>query len=140
MHQCILFPQVIDPAIRLNPIFLHKCYTLGLRKLSNKRRIQLAQIDAQIAVQALSKTYRVPVRNEGLGAAFKSLWHRKYREIAAVQDVSFQIDPGEMVGLLGANGAGKTTLLKLLAGLLYPSEGTVSVAGFVPWQRRPDYL
>jgi ABC-2 type transport system ATP-binding protein len=100
----------------------------------------LAQIEAQIAVQALSKTYRVPVREEGLGAAFKSLLHREYRQIAAVQDVSFQIEPGEMVGLLGANGAGKTTILKLLAGLLYPSEGTVRVAGFVPSQRRPDYL
>jgi ABC-2 type transport system ATP-binding protein len=100
----------------------------------------LVQIDARIAVDHLSKTYRVPVRNEGLGAAFKSLIQREYRNIAAVQDVSFQIEPGEMVGLLGANGAGKTTILKLMAGLLYPSAGTVRVAGFVPSQRHPDYL
>jgi ABC-2 type transport system ATP-binding protein len=57
-----------------------------------------------------------------------------------MQDVSFAIEPGEVVGLIGPNGAGKTTTLKLLSGLLHPSAGVATVAGYVPWQRHPDYL
>ena len=94
----------------------------------------------QIQVENLSKTYRVPVRPEGLRAALKSLARPKYDDVEAVQGVSFAIQAGEMVGLIGPNGAGKTTTLKILAGLLVPTRGGAQVAGFVPWERKPAYL
>jgi ABC-2 type transport system ATP-binding protein len=97
-------------------------------------------IEAQIAVQGLSKTYRVPVRTEGLRAAFISLVKRSYNDVHAVENVSFSIQPGEIVGLIGPNGAGKTTTLKMLTGLLHPTEGQARVAGFIPWQRKNAYL
>lgn len=94
----------------------------------------------KISVTNLCKTYRVPVRGEGLAAALGSLFQRSFSEVAAVQQVSFEIQPGEMVGLIGPNGAGKTTTLKMLCGLLFPTAGQAEVAGFVPWERRPAYL
>jgi ABC-2 type transport system ATP-binding protein len=93
-----------------------------------------------IRVKELTKTYRVPVRAEGLGASLKSLFKPTYSEVSAVQAISFEIPQGEMVGLIGPNGAGKTTTLKMLAGLLHPTSGQVSVAGYEPWQRQPQYL
>jgi ABC-2 type transport system ATP-binding protein len=96
--------------------------------------------EAQITVQGLSKTYRVPVRTEGLRASLKSLVKRTYNDVYAVQNVSFGIQPGEIVGLIGPNGAGKTTTLKILTGLLHPTAGQARVAGFIPWQRKNAYL
>ena len=96
--------------------------------------------EAQITVQGLSKTYRVPVRTEGLRASLKSLVKRTYNDVHAVQNVSFSIQPGEIVGLIGPNGAGKTTTLKILTGLLHPTAGQARVAGFIPWQRKNAYL
>jgi ABC-2 type transport system ATP-binding protein len=96
--------------------------------------------EPQIFVRKLSKTYRVSERDAGLRASISALWRRAYRNVEAVRDVSFTIEAGEIVGFLGPNGAGKTTTLKMLAGLLYPTAGEVRVAGFVPWQRKPDYL
>jgi ABC-2 type transport system ATP-binding protein len=93
-----------------------------------------------IVVDRLSKTYRVPARPPGLAAALGSLLHRTYREVPAVQAVSFTVAPGEVVGFIGPNGAGKTTTLKMLTGLLQPSGGTALVGGFVPGERREEYL
>ena len=93
-----------------------------------------------ISVQKLSKNYRVPVRPEGLMSSLKSLFHPSYSRVKAVEDLNFEISVGEMVGLIGPNGAGKTTTLKMLSGLLYPTAGEVCVAGYVPWERRPEYL
>jgi ABC-2 type transport system ATP-binding protein len=95
---------------------------------------------AQIRVQHLEKTYRVPEGTGGLVAALRSLARRSYRDVAAVRDLCFEVQAGEMVGLIGPNGAGKTTTLKMLSGLLYPSAGQALVLGFVPWERRPAYL
>ncbi|MBN1121018.1 MAG: ATP-binding cassette domain-containing protein [Anaerolineae bacterium] len=94
----------------------------------------------QIIVQDLTKTYRVPEREPGLKASIRSLYHKTYREVPAVKAISFRIEAGERVGFIGPNGAGKTTTLKMLAGLLHPSGGEALVAGFTPWQRKPDYL
>ncbi len=63
----------------------------------------------------------------------------KYEQTLAVKDVSFAIEPGELVGFLGPNGAGKTTTLKMLAGLLYPTSGSARVLGYIPWERDDGY-
>lgn len=70
----------------------------------------------------------------------KSLFNRKYYDAKAVDDISFSIDEGELVGFIGPNGAGKTTTLKCLSGLLYPTKGEVSVLGYTPFERKNDYL
>jgi ABC-2 type transport system ATP-binding protein len=93
-----------------------------------------------INVDHLSKHYKVPVREAGLKAATRSLFKRSYKTIKAVDDISFQIEPGEVVGFLGPNGAGKTTTLKMLSGLLFPTEGTPDVLGYQPSRRQADFL
>ncbi len=93
-----------------------------------------------IDVHQLSKRYPVAVKDPGLGGALRHFLRRQYRMIEAVQTVSFQIEPGEVVGFLGPNGAGKTTTLKMLTGLIHPSEGTVRVGNHIPFQRRADFL
>lgn len=93
-----------------------------------------------IEVQSLSKHFQVPEREKGLKAAAKSLIKRKYRTVKAVDEVSFSIQPDEVVGFLGPNGAGKTTTLKMLSGLLHPTEGTLKVLGFEPAKRQYDYF
>jgi len=93
-----------------------------------------------ILVQNLSKTYQVPEREGGFGAAVQSFFKRKYKDVKAVQQVSFKISQGEIVGFLGPNGAGKTTTLKMLSGLLHPTAGSANVLGFTPWELKQDYL
>jgi ABC-2 type transport system ATP-binding protein len=93
-----------------------------------------------IHVRALSKTYRVHQRPPGLVAALRSLVHRRYEDVKAVDDLTFDIAEGERVGFLGPNGAGKTTTLKMLAGLLHPTAGTAEVAGFTPRERNIPFL
>lgn len=88
----------------------------------------------------LSKTYRVPERDPGLWNAAKSLFVRRTRDVEAVREVSFDVEPGEVVGFLGPNGAGKTTTLKMLSGLLNPSAGSVRVLDFEPFGRQRDFL
>lgn len=93
-----------------------------------------------IIVDGLSKTYQVPEREGGFGAAVRSFFQRKYKDVKAVQQVDFTIAQGEIVGFLGPNGAGKTTTLKMLSGLLHPTGGKANVLGFTPWELKPDYL
>ncbi len=93
-----------------------------------------------IIVDQLSKTYQVPEREGGFSAAVKGFFKRKYKDVKAVQEVTFNIQQGEVVGFLGPNGAGKTTTLKMLSGLLHPTGGTADVLGFTPWELKPEYL
>jgi ABC-2 type transport system ATP-binding protein len=93
-----------------------------------------------IAVAGLSKHYKVASREAGLKAATKSLFKRTFNTVKAVDEISFTIEPGEVVGFLGPNGAGKTTTLKMLSGLLYPTAGSGRVLGFEPSRRQPDFL
>ena len=92
-----------------------------------------------IQVQNLKKYYKVHQKEPGLSGSIRSLFSRKYYDAKAVDGVSFDIGEGELVGFIGPNGAGKTTTLKVLSGLLYPTSGTVSVLGFTPWDRKPEF-
>src|SRR5918993_1344124 len=94
---------------------------------------------AIIEADGLTKTYRVFQKKDGLLGAVRGLYRREYKEVRAVDRVSFTIEPGEMVAFLGPNGAGKTTTLKMLSGLVYPTSGTASVLGFTPWERHNDF-
>ncbi|MGD2109950.1 MAG: ABC transporter ATP-binding protein [Phycisphaerae bacterium] len=94
---------------------------------------------AAITVRNLKKVYRVHHKPEGLRASLRALFRRRYKYVHAVDGISFEIEPGEMVGFLGPNGAGKTTTLKILSGLIYPTEGEVSVLDFTPWARKNAY-
>jgi ABC-2 type transport system ATP-binding protein len=95
---------------------------------------------SHILVENLRKVYPVAVKDPGLKGTLKHFFQREYREIQAVKSVSFSIEPGEIVGFLGANGAGKTTTLKMLTGLIHPSAGNLTVAGYTPFKRSPAFL
>src|SRR3954452_20210726 len=96
--------------------------------------------DPVVHVAELTKIYKVPEREAGLRAAAKALFKRQTRDVRAVEAISFDIGPGEVVGFLGPNGAGKTTTLKMLAGLLYPTSGEARVLGHIPSKRERDFL
>jgi ABC-2 type transport system ATP-binding protein len=93
-----------------------------------------------IRVRGLRKHYRVHERAPGVGAAFRSLFRRRYKTIAAVDGIDFDIEAGARVGFLGPNGAGKTTTLKVLSGLLHPTSGEVAVDGHEPRRREDEFL
>ncbi len=97
-------------------------------------------MDAAVHVDGLLKVFDVPEREQGLVAATKSLVRRKTKAVRAVDEISFRIEPGEVVGFLGPNGAGKTTTLKMLSGLLYPTGGEALVLGLVPSKRQREFL
>src|SRR5437867_3586828 len=92
-----------------------------------------------IEVSGLTKAFRTYKKVPGFGGAVKGLFRRTYEQTVAVNDVSFTIEPGELVGFLGPNGAGKTTTLKMLAGLLYPTSGSARVLDYTPWEREDGY-
>lgn len=93
-----------------------------------------------IEVRNLWKIYRTYEKEEGLVGSLKALFKRKYRDVEALKGVSFTIEEGEFVGYIGPNGAGKTTTLKILSGILYPTKGEVRVLGFIPWERKDQFL
>jgi ABC-2 type transport system ATP-binding protein len=100
----------------------------------------VSSAEAVVRVTDLCKFFAVPERDPGLRAAIRSLVRRKTREVRAVEEISFEIGPGEVVGFLGPNGAGKTTTLKMLAGLLYPTSGEARVLGHIPSKREREFL
>ena len=93
-----------------------------------------------IEVNQLSKSFKIFKREAGLKGALRSFFNRQYENIYAVKGTSFQIDKGEIIGILGENGAGKTTLIKMMVGLLHPSSGTVTVNNHIPWKRENTFL
>src|SRR5579872_3079469 len=93
-----------------------------------------------IHVKNLIKEYSVYKKEPGFFGSVKSLVARKHEKVRAVNDISFDIEEGELIGFIGPNGAGKTTTLKCLSGLLYPTSGEVHVLGFTPFERKTKFL
>ena len=94
---------------------------------------------AIIAVKNLSKIYFSSKKEPGILAGIKNLFNPDILEIKAVEDINFEIEEGEFVGFLGPNGAGKTTTLKMLSGIIKPTNGSMSVMGFDPWEKKNEY-
>ncbi|MBE6934977.1 MAG: ATP-binding cassette domain-containing protein [Ruminococcaceae bacterium] len=93
-----------------------------------------------ITLEHIEKTYRVARRNAGMGEALRALFHREYTLIPALQDVSFQVADGEMVGYIGPNGAGKSSTIKIMSGILHPDGGTCVIDGLTPWKNRREHV
>ena len=93
-----------------------------------------------ITMENVCKSYKVAKRNAGFGEACKALFHRSYEEIQALNDVSFTIHDGEMVGYIGPNGAGKSSTIKILSGILTPDSGTCIIDGRIPWKNRMEHV
>lgn len=93
---------------------------------------------AFIDVKNVSKEFKVFTREKGLGNALKSIFKREYQIIKAVDNISFQINKGELVGYIGPNGAGKSTTIKMLTGILFPSSGEIRVNGLMPYENRKE--
>lgn len=93
-----------------------------------------------IMVQGIRKYYKIAKRDKGLSASLQYLFNRKYEIKKAVDEVSFSIKRGEIVGFIGPNGAGKSTTIKILSGILYPDAGDVKIKGFIPYRQRKQYV
>lgn len=93
-----------------------------------------------INVNSLCKTFKIHKRGTGFKGAVKNILHPTYEYKKAVNDVSFSIKEGEMVGFIGPNGAGKSTTVKMLSGILYPDSGDITVAGYIPHKQRKEYV
>ena len=93
-----------------------------------------------IELSGINKTYKTAKRGAGFGAAVKALFHKEYTYLHALDDVSFTIGDGEMVGYIGPNGAGKSSTIKVMSGILTPDSGTCRINGLTPWKERVAHV
>lgn len=93
-----------------------------------------------IELHHISKSFKVATRSSGLANAFKALFSREYTTVQALDDISFTIEPGEIVGYIGPNGAGKSTTIKIMSGILVPDRGQCRIMGYTPWRDRATYV
>ena len=93
-----------------------------------------------IMVKHITKTFKVSEKSNTKFATLKDFFNRKYKYIKAIDDISFSIKKGEIVGYIGPNGAGKSTTIKILSGILYPDSGTVVIDNMVPYLDRKKYV
>ncbi|MDR6120656.1 ABC-2 type transport system ATP-binding protein [Bacillus sp. SLBN-46] len=93
-----------------------------------------------IRLEGISKSYKVAQRTSGVKEAAKALFYRKHTIVEALKDISFSINPGEIVGYIGPNGAGKSTTIKIMSGILVPDTGSCSIMGYTPWKDRVQYV
>ena len=89
-----------------------------------------------IDIKNLTKKYKIKIKS----GFWKDSFFPKFKELSAINDLSFSIQKGESVALLGPNGAGKTTTMKILSGLLYPTSGKIDILGYFPFDRKRDFL
>ncbi|MCY4533047.1 MAG: ATP-binding cassette domain-containing protein [Gammaproteobacteria bacterium] len=95
---------------------------------------------SQIVVESLWKRFQVAERKPGFVGALRGVFSRSYREINALRNVGFSVEPGELVGYIGPNGAGKSTTIKVLSGILAPSSGKCEINGLTPWLNRQQHV
>jgi ABC-2 type transport system ATP-binding protein len=93
-----------------------------------------------IKVEGITKSFKVAKRSTGLLLATKALFYREHTIVEALKDITFSIEPGEIVGYIGPNGAGKSTTIKIMSGILVPDGGKCSIMGFTPWKNRVEYV
>ncbi len=93
-----------------------------------------------IDVQNISKTFKITKRKSGFTGVLANIFHPEHEYKKAVNDISFNIKEGEMVGFIGPNGAGKSTTVKMLSGILYPDSGNIKIAGYIPHKQRKEYV
>ncbi len=93
-----------------------------------------------IHVNDLTKEFRKTIKEPGLKGSVKALFKPKYEIIKAVNEISFHVDKGEILGFIGPNGAGKSTVIKMLTGILTPTSGTCEINGFIPQKNRQEYV
>ena len=91
---------------------------------------------AAITVRELRKTFQTKHKAAGLRGSFRSLFRPQYATVEAVRGISFEMEPGELLGFIGPNGAGKSTTIKMLTGILHPTAGEADVLGYCPWSER----
>lgn len=97
-------------------------------------------MDRSIIVENLIKNFEVNQKGKGVFGTFSSLIKPQKKLVKALKGITFSIKSGELIGFIGPNGAGKTTTLKVLSGILHPTSGFVNVLGFIPWERKDEYL
>lgn len=93
-----------------------------------------------ISLEGISKTFKVAKRSTGLREAAKALFFREHTIVEALKEISFSIEPGEIVGYIGPNGAGKSTTIKIMSGILVPDTGNCTIMGYTPWEDRVQYV